>query len=114
MLLPGYRSVYSEWAVAAAFALILIVLRSWDSAFTTSTIGAVLGAFGVISYSLYLTHQFNLEASQIVASKLVLLGFWPELVIAVRLAFLCVVATLFWYFCERPFLNRPMANGARA
>lgn len=103
------RPIHFEWMTATAFAFILIVFRSWDTLFKNSAAGAALAAFGLISYSLYLTHQCNLEASRMVAQQFLHLGLWPESVLPIRLAFVCAMATLFWYFCERPFRNAPIA-----
>lgn len=104
----GVRSVYFEWIVTSSFALVLIVLRSLDDRFSASTIGAVLGSFGLISYSLYLTHQLNLRSSQLVADKLIRWGLPQAFGFPVRIAVMSAVAAIFWYFCERPFLNRPL------
>jgi peptidoglycan/LPS O-acetylase OafA/YrhL len=102
------RSVYMEWAVVSLFALALILFRRWDAAFQQSRVGRALGAFGVITYSLYLTHQFNLRPSRFLADKLVHLGAPHFLTIPLQVGALLVIAVVFWYFCERPFLNRPM------
>jgi peptidoglycan/LPS O-acetylase OafA/YrhL len=102
-----FRWLYTEWIVTSAFALILIYLRSWDAKFRNSRLGLIVGVFGVTSYSLYLTHQFNLRSSSIVASKLIHWGLPQFCAFFIRLAFCCSVGAVFWYFCERPFLNKP-------
>jgi peptidoglycan/LPS O-acetylase OafA/YrhL len=106
--------VYSEWIVTSVFALILIYVRPWDIKFKESTLGLVLGGLGLISYSLYLTHQCVLHASSAVASRLILLGLPRMLEIPIRTAVLCAVAAIFWYFCERPFLNTSVPNQSAA
>jgi peptidoglycan/LPS O-acetylase OafA/YrhL len=103
----SYRWLYTEWIVTSTFALILIYLRSWDVMFRNSKLGVILGAFGVTSYSLYLTHQFNLRSSSIVASRFIRWGLPQFSEFFIRLAFCCAVGAVFWYFCERPFLNKP-------
>ena len=75
-----------------------------------SGFGAILGTLGLISYSLYLTHQLNLRASSIVASRLTHLGLPQFSEVILRLIFSCAVATIFWFFCERPFLNKPLGG----
>lgn len=61
---------------------------------------------GVISYSLYLTHQFNLNLS-LQFAKIVTSYGAPEVVVPfIRVGFLCGVAIVFWWFCERPFSSR--------
>jgi peptidoglycan/LPS O-acetylase OafA/YrhL len=102
------RSVYFEWTLASWFALTLIVLRGLDGRFKGSILGTLLSGFGLISYSLYLTHQSNLRSSQMVAAKLINWGLPSSMETLVRVSVICLVATTFWYFCERPFLNRPL------
>ncbi len=104
----GGRSVYFEWIVTASFALVLVSLRRLDARFQASSLGSLLRGFGLISYSLYLTHQSNLRSSQMVASRLIHWGLPQNAGFIVRIAVMCAVATGFWYFCERPFLNRPL------
>lgn len=108
----SFRSqwLYTEWIATSGFALVLIGLRSWDTRFKNTAVGLALGAFGLISYSLYLTHQFNLKASSMVASRLINLGFPSFSELPIRVVFCCIVGALFWYFCERPFLNRPLRS----
>ncbi len=100
------RWQYSEWIVTSGFALVLILLRRWDARYKASK-WMVLSSLGLISYSLYLTHQFNLRSSSIVAAKLISWGFPQYLEFPVRLVLVCAVGAGFWYFCERPFLNQP-------
>jgi peptidoglycan/LPS O-acetylase OafA/YrhL len=107
------RWLYLEWIVIAGFSLVLIALRSWDARFSASRVGVALGAFGLISYSLYLTHQFLLMASSMVAGKIISWGIPRIFESILRLAFCCVTAAVFWYFCERPFLNKPLATSVR-
>lgn len=103
-----WRWLYTEWIVTAAFALALILLRPWDGVFRSSRLGLILGAFGLTSYSLYLTHQFNLRASSMFASKLIHWGLPTYSEFLLRMIFCCAVGAIFWYFCERPFLNKPL------
>jgi len=110
----GSRWLYTEWIATAFFALVLICLRSWDTRFKNSRLGVALGAFGLISYSLYLTHQCNLRASSIVASKLIRWGLPQFFEFPIRVVFCCAVGAAFWYFCERPFLNKPLPNRSAA
>jgi peptidoglycan/LPS O-acetylase OafA/YrhL len=108
------RWLYSEWIVTSAFALVLVCLRSWDTIFRNSRLGLVLGAFGLTSYSLYLTHQFNLRASSLFASTLMHWGLPSFTEFFLRMVFCCAVGAVFWYFCERPFLNRPLPSPSPA
>lgn len=104
------RWVYKEWAVVSVFALVLIFLRRWDQPFQESLIGRALCTFGLITYSLYLTHQFNLRPTRAMADKLVAHGVPHFLAIPIQMAELVVIGAVFWYFCERPFLNRPLSR----
>jgi peptidoglycan/LPS O-acetylase OafA/YrhL len=51
-----------------------------------------------------------LRASSIVASRLIHLGLPQVSEFFLRLIFSCAVATIFWFFCERPFLNKPLGT----
>ncbi len=106
------RWVYKEWAVVSIFALLLILLRRFDDAFKQNPVGKALAAFGMITYSLYLTHQFNLRPTRFIADKLAGHGMPHVLVIPVQIIELLMIGTVFWYFCERPFLNRPLSPPA--
>ncbi|HEU4414607.1 MAG TPA: acyltransferase [Candidatus Angelobacter sp.] len=107
------RWVYKEWAVVSLFGLALILLRRWDGAFRQSLWGRALCAFGLITYSLYLTHQFILRPTRAIADKLVAHGIPHFLTIPIQMVELVLIATVFWYLCERPFLNRPLSRTPR-
>ncbi|MGA2695794.1 MAG: acyltransferase [Terriglobales bacterium] len=106
----GQRSVYFEWICASAFALALVYLRHFDGKFKSSFLSTILGGFGLISYSLYLTHQSNLHSSEAIATRLIHWGLPPFSEFFIRVGAMCTIATIFWYFCERPFLNKPLRN----
>jgi len=106
----GQRSVYYEWIVTSSFALVLVCLRSLDGKFKASILGSVLGGFGLISYSLYLTHQYNFHSSQVVADKLIQWGLPQKAEFFLRITVMCTVGAIFWFFCERPFLNKALPN----
>jgi len=100
---------WSSLAVAATMALVLIMLRPFDAQYLAlRPLSAPLAGLAAISYSLYLTHQFCLAFATGVARRV--LGFihlptegpilWTGHVLV-----LLGIATVFWYFCERPFLN---------
>jgi peptidoglycan/LPS O-acetylase OafA/YrhL len=106
--IAGTRSVYFEWLVAAGFAISLVVARRWDVRFKESLIGSGLCSFGLITYSLYLTHQFNLHIAGAVADKLRMAGLPSAIQFPAEIAVLVSIAIVFWFFCERPFINRPL------
>jgi len=106
------RSVYTEWVVAGGFALVLIALRRWDPWFKKSLMGKGLSGLGAITYSLYLIHQFNLTAAFAVANKLVTHGVPKVFYIPIETGVLVGIATVFWYYCERPFVNQPLTAPA--
>lgn len=105
---PHSRTVYLEWIVASSFSLVLLYTRPWEHRFAITGSGRALRAFGLTSYSLYLTQQSNLGASSITAQRLIHWGAPAAVEIPIRLAFICAVGAAFWFFCERPFLNRPL------
>ena len=101
------RPVMLELSVATAFALLLLVMHPIDAALRASPPGRMLAAFGLVSYSLYLVHQFNVTVIRTSAR------WWlPEdapafASSALQLLMHVAVAAVFWFACERPFLNRP-------
>jgi peptidoglycan/LPS O-acetylase OafA/YrhL len=101
---------WSSLAIASAVALGLILLRPFDARYmSVRFLAAPLGALATISYSLYLTHQFCLVFASGVSRRAVeLLGAPPSpvLLIAGEVAVLLAIAGVFWYLCERPFLNK--------
>ncbi len=105
---PDSRSLYFEWIVVSGFSLLLLGLRRWDQALAASWLGRMLRTFGLTSYSLYLTQQCNLRASSMVASRLIRWGVPAGFEFLIRLTFICAIGAIFWYFCERPFLNKPL------
>ncbi|MBL0278459.1 MAG: acyltransferase [Anaeromyxobacter sp.] len=108
------RNAYLEWLVAVAFALLLVVMRRWSEPFGRSLAGAALMKLGTITYSLYLIHQFNLRSSEVAVRFLLPRAAPHGLVVASQVTFLVLLASLFWYAFERPFLNRaPPGQGAR-
>jgi peptidoglycan/LPS O-acetylase OafA/YrhL len=104
--------IYASAAFGAAIALTLVYLRRFDETLMCNRIGTILSLLGLVSYSLYLTHQFNLGLSARVAEAIIAIGLpdWSGRI--VQLAILILIAILFWLFCERPFLN-PRAGQAK-
>lgn len=108
----GERFVYQEWFVVGAFALLLIASRGANDRLCRSAPGRWLGAVGAFSYSLYLTHQFNLRPVRALA-RMAVPEAWPDGVRGLlEVALLFLVAKGFWYLCERPFLNRAPPSAA--
>jgi peptidoglycan/LPS O-acetylase OafA/YrhL len=101
--------VYAELAVVSAFALLLFFARPLSAAVAGHAWWRPIAGLGVISYSLYLVHQFNLTLVGSVADKLVPAG-WTNLRLAAMTVLELGIATAFWYCCERPFLNRRTAR----
>lgn len=108
------RSVYFEWIVTSSFALMLIYGRRLDQKFRQSRLRWGLGSLGLISYSMYLTHQDEMHAASVVASRMTAWGVPQFMNFPLQVAFICSTSTVFWYFCERPFLNKPIAAMATA
>jgi peptidoglycan/LPS O-acetylase OafA/YrhL len=72
-------------------------------------VGRVLAGLGAISYSLYLVHQFNVPLMGRVVARVTPVWTPGWVSIGLQVAGLLGVATVFWYFCERPFLNPRLA-----
>ena len=104
------RAVFAELLLAAAFGLLLIQTRTLNDWIHRSKIGLGLHFLGKISYSLYLVNQFNLTLV-IGITAMILPTSAPFLVkIPLVLGLHILIATVFWYFCERPFLNEPIID----
>lgn len=113
------RIGWNELVVAAGFAGILLLLRPLDSTYARARwLSVPLGALGTITYSLYLVHQFNLTFVSTVVEGALRIVHAPEPPLAVLVALYCLghimLASVFWYFCERPFLNRSLTPPAAA
>jgi peptidoglycan/LPS O-acetylase OafA/YrhL len=95
-----------ELAVVSGFALLLIALRPLSEPFRATVPGLILSRLGLISYSLYLIQQANYTLVTTVTNKLLPAGA-PFLLNAVtQVSLHIMLATVFWRFCERPFLNK--------
>jgi peptidoglycan/LPS O-acetylase OafA/YrhL len=98
-----------ELAVCSGFALTLILLRPLDTRFSKLRIWPVFHWLGLISYSLYLTHYITLAfIDKAVAAVPFEMPQWlGEMIqVAIHLG----AASVFWYFCERPFLNKSLPS----
>lgn len=117
------RVIYEELAVACVFSLGLIYLRPMSERIAGSPMFRPLAWLGLITFSLYLVHQFNLRLAAGVAGKVLsvvpgsIAEAWPRTMhiidIVLQLGVHISIATVFWFFCERPFLNKklpPYAN----
>jgi peptidoglycan/LPS O-acetylase OafA/YrhL len=100
------RSGPGDWVVASGFALVLIYSRPLDDVYTKSLAGIALGWLSLGSYSLYLTHQMNLTSSSAFSALLIGHGLPRQAEVALRALFMCGFAAVFWFCCERPFVNR--------
>lgn len=116
------RSKWIEWLLAAAFYALLIVLRPVDRHIAGFWLLVPLRAVGRITYSLYLIHQFNLSLIYSATTALIRLvdrGYQPPANPAERPWFDVTIqvllhiglATVFWLFCEYPFLNKDADAG---
>jgi peptidoglycan/LPS O-acetylase OafA/YrhL len=113
------RIAHEEVALGAAFALLLIYTRPFSERIASFRAYRPLAWLGAITFSLYLIHQFNLTVGRAVASKVMgLVGWRPVdgmgrlqngVYVALQVAFHLGLSTVFWFFCERPFLNRRLA-----
>lgn len=111
---------WSSLSIAATMALVLVALRPIDGKYLAlRPLSVPLAGLAAISYSLYLTHQFCLAFATGVARRALGVLHLPTdgpLLWTGHVAVLLGVATVFWFFCERPFLNtrRPAKTAARA
>jgi peptidoglycan/LPS O-acetylase OafA/YrhL len=104
-LVPVDLRVYTEFVVVCGFALFLYFARPWSAAVSGWRVWQPVAALGTISYSLYLIHQFNLTLVEEAADRLAPHA-WQPVKLGLMLALQILLASGFWYCCERPFLNR--------
>lgn len=102
------RRAYVEVGMACVFALGLLVLRPISAAVSRYLLWRPIAALGTISYSLYLVHQFNLNMAASVVSR-----FMPAAGMAGMVVVQILIASVFWYLCERPFTRRDYSQGGR-
>jgi peptidoglycan/LPS O-acetylase OafA/YrhL len=95
-----------ELTFLSAVTLALFFLRPLSQRISASVWWRPIAALGTISYSLYLIHQFNLHLVASVARHLIPAGSPRTLSIVTIVALQVLLATIFWYFCERPFLRK--------
>jgi peptidoglycan/LPS O-acetylase OafA/YrhL len=98
----------------AAVTLTLFLLRPLSARITGFRLWKPLAALGTISYSLYLIHQFNLVAVSYAASRLLPSGAPKFLFLITETLLFLLLATGFWWCCERPFVHRRPPSRAPA
>jgi peptidoglycan/LPS O-acetylase OafA/YrhL len=101
-----------DFAFLAGVTLTLFCLRPFSSRIVALRVWKPLAALGTISYSLYLIHQFNLFAVSYTASHLLPAGAPKFLFVLAETLLFVLLASAFWWCCERPFLHRHSASGA--
>ena len=99
-----------EIAFLVGVTLVLLALRPLSVPLVSSKWWKPFAALGAISYSLYLVHQFNVHMVNTIAG-LILPGAPSWLNLTSVLALHVVLASVFWYFFERPFLGRQTPAG---
>ena len=95
-----------ELIFLCAVTLALFFLRPLSKRISTSLLWQPIAALGTISFSLYLVHQFNLHFVASIARHLMPTGSPQALSVIVIVSLHVLLATVFWYLCERPFLPR--------
>lgn len=116
------RIVWGELAIGTVFALSLIAARPLAGAYARARwLSTPLGALGMITFSLYLIHQFNmvLMAKAVTTIDRLAHKIIPGDAVTPEWALLTaqvighvVLASIFWFFCERPFLNKSLLPAA--
>ena len=113
LILSPKRIAWDDLAVSSAFALLLLLIRPLNDWYKGNRWCSLpLGSLGLISYSLYLVHQFNLTlvATAVAAALHIARVDNPPIAIVgpLQCAGHIAIACVFWYFCERPFLNKSL------
>jgi peptidoglycan/LPS O-acetylase OafA/YrhL len=96
----------TELSFLSVVTLALFFLRPFSLRISQSHLWRPLTALGTISYSLYLIHQFNLTLISSVAQHITPARSPHFLVTLTQIVLFVALATLFWWGCERPFLQR--------
>ncbi len=103
------RRAFVELAVVSGFTLALLLARPVSAWIARRALWRPIAGLGAISYSLYLIHQFNLTLVESTINRIA--GFAPASVrLTLMLALFVLIAVLFWYCCESPFVNRPVSE----
>ncbi|HEX2972581.1 MAG TPA: acyltransferase [Tepidisphaeraceae bacterium] len=110
---PTMTGVFRELTAVCTFAIVLVLARPLNDRFKASWVGWALMGLGTVSYSLYLIHQFNLNLIHGMV-RLAIPDRFPALSIAAQVVGHIGLASIFWFFCERPFLNRSLDHATPA
>lgn len=100
------HAALAELSFLSAVILTLYFLRPVSGRIARSILWRPLASLGVISYSLYLIHQFNLHLVASMAQRILSRLPLPSLLIPLEIALHVLLATIFWWFFERPFTHR--------
>lgn len=113
-----FRIAYEELALAAGFGLALIAARPLSDRIAALKLFRPLSWLGQITFSLYLIHQFNLQFAARAVAKVLspVVQLDPSLpppeqpwyFLTLQICVHVAVASVFWFFCERPFLNKSL------
>jgi peptidoglycan/LPS O-acetylase OafA/YrhL len=103
---PEAMRVYLELSLLSVVSIALLLVRPLSAFISTSLVWRPIAAIGVISYSLYLVHQFNLHLVATVAGRIVPVAAPAALLVTAKILLHLSLGTIFWYLFERPFLNR--------
>lgn len=95
-----------EVTFLAGITLLLYFLRPLSQRIGASIAWRPFAALGAISYSLYLVHQFNLTIVAFLAHWLLPAHSPHVLSIIAIISLHLAIASLFWLFCERPFIRK--------
>lgn len=109
---PEPRFLFTELLTGFLFSLFIIHTRKLNDWLVRSWLWPALFFLGTISYSLYLVNQFNLTLVDSLASRFVPRDHWPLGYEMLAVIFHIIIATVFWFFCERPFLNKPLKSSS--
>jgi peptidoglycan/LPS O-acetylase OafA/YrhL len=106
LLLEPAGRVYGELLLLSGLSIALVLMRPVSERLSSSLLWRPVAAIGTISYSLYLIHQFNLTLVGAAARLLVPINAPTPLLVMTQIILHLILAGVFWYWCERPFLTR--------
>ena len=110
----GYHlRAMTELCFLSIVTLVLYYVRPFSARICNSPLWRPVAALGTISYSLYLIHQFNLTFVSVIAQHLVPTRSPHSLFVVTEVLLFLVLAMLFWWLCERPFIRTKPPTAGR-
>ena len=106
-------SLQVRMGFSLAFAVVLLTLFRWDGVLAGLRPLRLLSSVGLFPYSLYLIHLLALGVVTQGLQRIALLTNHPLPLYLVKIAVCLLIGRLFFYVCERPFLDTRQRQALR-